>query len=57
MDAKKAMILTGVGLALFLVLFRTDDAVAAVNSVLGALQDGAEAIINFTADMFGPGGG
>jgi hypothetical protein len=51
-DAKKAMILAGVALVLFYVITQPTAAAEAVQSLLGWLKDGAEAIITFMKNVF-----
>jgi len=51
-DAKKAMMLVGVALVLFYVITQPTQAAAAVQSLLGWLRDGAEAIITFMRNLF-----
>lgn len=52
MDAKKAMIVVGVALVLFYVITQPTQAAAAVQDLLGWLEDGAEAIITFMTNLF-----
>ena len=52
MDAKKAMILAGVALVLFYVITQPTAAAEAVQSLLGWLKGGAEAIITFMKNVF-----
>ena len=51
-DAKKAMMLVGVALVLFYVITQPTQAAEAVQSLLGWLRDGAEAIITFMRNLF-----
>jgi hypothetical protein len=51
-DAKKIMIFAGVALVLFYVITQPANAANAVQSLLGWLEDGAEAIITFMRNLF-----
>lgn len=52
MKAKKVLMLVGVALVLFYVISQPAAAADAVQSILGWLQDGAEAIITFVQNIF-----
>jgi len=52
MNAKKAMMLAGVALILFYVITQPTQAAEGVQSILGWLRDGAEAIITFMKNLF-----
>ncbi|RZS34264.1 hypothetical protein EV193_10951 [Herbihabitans rhizosphaerae] len=52
MNAKKAIVLVVVALLLFYLITQPTQSANAVQSVLGWLQDGAEAIITFIKQLF-----
>ncbi|SDC27539.1 hypothetical protein [Actinokineospora iranica] len=52
MNAKKVAILVAVALVLFYVITQPTQAAEAVQGLLGALRDGAEAIITFLKNLF-----
>jgi hypothetical protein len=52
MNAKKAMMLVAVALILFYVITQPSQAAEAVQTILGWLRDGAEAIITFIKNVF-----
>lgn len=52
MDAKKAIILVVVALALFYVITQPSQAAEAVQGIFSWLGDGAEAIITFMKNLF-----
>jgi hypothetical protein len=52
MKAKKVLMLVGVALVLFYVITQPGPAAEAVQDILSALRDGAEAIIIFVQNIF-----
>jgi hypothetical protein len=52
MKAKKVLMIVGVALILFYVITQPGPAADAVQSILGWLREGAEAIITFVQNVF-----
>ncbi|TDV46160.1 hypothetical protein [Actinophytocola oryzae] len=52
MKAKKVLMLVAVALILFYVITQPGPAADAVQGILGALREGAEAIITFVQNLF-----
>jgi hypothetical protein len=51
-NAKKLATFAAIALVLFFVIARPGEAAGAVNGILGALRDAAEAVITFVSNIF-----
>lgn len=51
-NAKKALIIGAVAIVLFLLITKPHESAASVQTALGWLQDGAEALVTFVQELF-----
>lgn len=51
-NAKKLAIIAGVGLVLFFVIARPDEAAGMVDNIIDTLREAAEAVITFLSNVF-----